>query len=252
MFGSQCSKRLVAAALGGIFCSLAAVAPVDAALTITAGDITFDGSNYTYTYQLTRADMWHGATDEFHDDTKFDQDVFSRLNVTAVDETAHSSVNTGRFVRGNPNTSYAEFVLRFDFAGTGFWAVEADFFERSHVFSNGEVENTRITTGYSADGGGYTNLSVLQPATPGSEVVSTSGTRNALFGSAATVVDYRVMFETLAGDTSNGMSGDRNQWGRTGTNDTVTFSATFTLVPIPEPAAALVLAPLALAAFRRR
>lgn len=156
----------------------------------------------------------------------FDKAVSSRINV--LDELETFTGNPTRYVRAAPDSSFAEFIIRWDFSSTSLRPTGASFDDNLFLFRFDTLDLVQATTAWSIDGVVYSPIKSLESS---GIVVSDQTVNSVTFSSAATEVWYRVTFEVLPGDNNGVFDRFQNQWGRSsdvvpGLDETV-FGVTF-------------------------
>ncbi|MFA6962124.1 MAG: PEP-CTERM sorting domain-containing protein [Opitutaceae bacterium] len=204
-------RYLKLAALSALFTP----AGLFATLTISDADI----QNGTYYYDLTFADL---STSQFFSDV----DSFSNVSV--------SSEANWKYVY--TTASSADFVYKFDFSGTSSRPDSVTLTGGGRVFgdSTGNYFGTVSVFYRIGDAGGWTLINSVNNSFTGSTTNRgySAATSIALTGMPDTFY-YKVVYQVDTGAASN-----RYQWDRiNGTTDNNFFSATFSTVAIPEPAA---------------
>jgi hypothetical protein len=229
MYSRTSTRQLSAKLIRAVAVGTLLFAPTLAqAIVINGGDIS--AGHYVYDLTFT----------ELADNTVISAAAETITNMTVLSE----GTGTGerRFLRGTVGQTSASFTLRFDFTNSGF-RPSSFVLTDSMLVNNNSVSTIAVIglTEYSIDGVNWTALrtKTSNSVTTGSQTSNgTSATQN-----LATLPDY-VLYRVTFTETGGTFTTNNAQWNRTGPTGFgfSPFLADFTVVAVPEPSSALLLA----------
>jgi hypothetical protein len=188
------------------------------AIVIGVGDIDDPATDPSYAYQFGWPQMVDGSANPVQ--TTFDADfVHTNMEVFKPGPAA---------VRAIAGSTNAMATITFDFSSSGYAPTNVVFKDSMFLFGEAAGERTAGETMYSTDGSTWTTIS--SSTTTNGSVVNSAGVSIAL--NSPSTVYYRIRFDVLADDTSDGFNADVNQWARTGAG-AQDFQANFALIPEP-------------------